>query len=594
GEINNYTWNYTWTVPEIHSDDVSVIVNAQGLGHKAWDIVDIEIDSKAPEIVNNTPEEGETITTDSYIEVKFDEPVNIEDLENNFTLYQGDNEIPGSVNGIDGMRTMRFLPDESFTRQLSYNYQLKGGVRDLSDPGNILNADMTVEFTTVEGPPEVTVEGPEMDVEYRIGNTTYINWTVGDGDLAQNPIDISYSLDGGESWITIKNNTSNSGSYLWKIPKKAMVNYPVDNVKVNVSCTNQDGFTGYGYSVPFTIFENRLPEVEIFRPYEGMQVVRGQKYTISWEAKDELELPRRPIVISLSTDGGASWKVIAQNVRNEGSYSWTVEGKTGNATLNVTCIDSNQDPGWAHSPVFKILRENPLNLSLNPDNESFYSRDFVNLTWDAPPLIEGEQRAVINFTGDGENWRIMEEITDDRNYSVIRLPFETSSDCKFKLTIYDSDGVLYKIDSKEFEVFPKIVDHDISYLGDYFMILIEFDGYVSLGRMERALTIYKDGEPMDISRDNIYQKTSSTLIYLSPRLPEGKYRVEFNSSDIGNRDFEDKTVFTFEEEGTEGKIVTYWPMLFLIPLALIMFYLYRGKGEKSTRKISSDMVEIER
>ncbi len=595
GEINNYTWNYTWTVPDINSDDVSIIVNAQGLGHKAWNIVGIEVDSKAPEIVNNTPKQGETITTDSYLEVEFDEPVDIEDFENNFTLYQGDTPIPGSVTGIDGMRTIRFTADEPMRRQLSYNYRLMGGIRDLSDPGNILNVDLNIEFTTVEGPLDVTVEGPEINEEYRIGNTTYINWTVGEGNIAEDPIDISYSLDGGESWITIKNDTANTGSYLWTIPKNAMVDYPVSNVKVNVSCTNKDGFTGYGYSVPFTIFENRLPKVEVLRPYEGMQVVRGQTYTISWEADDEVPLPQRPIVISISTDGGASWKVIDQNVRNEGSYLWKVDAKPGNATINVTCIDSNQHQGWGHSEVFKVLRENPLNLSLNPDNESFYSRDSINLTWDSPPLIEGEQRILINFTGDdGESWSTLEEINEDRNYSVIRLPFETSSDCKFKLTIYDSEDVLYKIDSKKFSVFPEIVEHEVVYLGEYFMISIEFDGWVSQNRMERSLTIYKDGEPMEISRDNMYQKTTRSLIYLSPRLPEGKYRVEFNSTGVAEREFEDVTVFTFEEEGTESKIVTYWPMLFLIPLALIMFYLYRGKGEKSTRKINSNMVEIER
>lgn len=594
GEMANYTWNHSWRVPDIDSDDVSLIITAEGLGHRAWNVESFKIDSKPPSIVSYYPEKGNETTTTSYLEIEFDESVRTEDVENNFTLYDGNTVVSGSMSAKDGKKTMRFTPDEELTRQVSYTYELKGGVRDISDPGNKLEAELSVNFTTVEGPPEVTVTGLSSDTEYRVGNTTHINWTVGDGHLENEPIDISYSLNGGTNWTYIVEDIENNGSYLWEIPKKPAVEYPVSNVIVNVSCTNKDGFTGSGHSVTFTIFENKLPDVEVLRPYEGMQVVKGQDYIIKWEAKDEMDLPSRPIVISISTDGGVSWKVITQQESNDGAYRWKVKEEPGDAIINVTCIDSNQESDWNHSQNFTILEENPLNLSMDPDNESYYTRQTINLTWDSPPLIEGEQHAMINFTGDGENWRTLAELDEDQNYSNIRFPFETSSECKLKLTIYDSEGVLYKIDSKEFEVFPKIVGHEISYLGDYFMIQIEFEGYVSRGRMERALTIYKDGEPMDISLENTYQKTSNTLIYISPTLPKGEYRVEFNSSGISNREFEDRTVFTFEEEGTESKIVTYWPMLFLIPLALIMFYLYRGKGEKSTRKMSSDMVEIER
>jgi len=81
----------------------------------------------------------------------------------------------------------------------------------------------TVTSPTDTVPPSVKVISPNGGETWNVGETRTITWTASD-NVGVNKVDISYSTDGGKSWITIATNLPNTGSYQWKIPSTPSTN----------------------------------------------------------------------------------------------------------------------------------------------------------------------------------------------------------------------------------------------------------------------------------------------------------------------------------------------------------------------------------
>lgn len=585
GELTNYSTNYTWTVPEIDSDEVYVIIRAEVGGHRRWEMVSIEIDSTVPEFLSSSPSDGGLLLSDSSIEMTFSSEIDLDDFRNNFTLYGPSSIVDGTVFGrtVNDNFTVEFDPVEKLEPSTEYYFELSGSVNDTSYPGNSLEIDLKVNFTVKRGPPQVEV-WTSVEDDIRIGNTTEIGWTVDQNELINEPIDISYTVDDGNTWINIASGLENTESYVWEVPKEPVVDYPVSSVIVNVSCENEYGFIGYGYSRSFTIYENLEPVVEIERPYEGLVLVEGQETEILWNATDDVPLPDDPITISISTDGGNSWRVISYDVKNDGVYHWTIDTSAENAVINVSCTDSDGSTTWAHSAGFTILEENPLELSLDPDKKTYHTREQINIEWVSPPMVDDYQHMRVSFSDDGESWNLMTKVEPGENTASIRFPFAMSSQCRMMLEVVDDTGTIYSVTSEEFEVFPEIQDVTLSELGDSTMIHISFGSYVSRGLIESCLYLYKDGEKIEVSRNEIFAMSGSDIVFIKDGLAEGEYTIELNSSS-SNVEFDERIIYQFEiGEREERGYVTYWPTLLLIPLIAFLLYTYKIKLNSSTSK----------
>jgi hypothetical protein len=81
----------------------------------------------------------------------------------------------------------------------------------------------TVTSPTDTVPPSVKVISPNGGETWNVGETRTITWTASD-NVGVNKVDISYSTDGGKSWIIIATNLPNTGSYQWKIPSTPSTN----------------------------------------------------------------------------------------------------------------------------------------------------------------------------------------------------------------------------------------------------------------------------------------------------------------------------------------------------------------------------------
>ena len=92
-----------------------------------------------------------------------------------------------------------------------------------------------VTFTTA-APVSITVTSPNGGENWQVGSSHYITWS-----SSGNPgsyVKIDYSTNGGLSWSTITNSTSNDGSYNWTVP-----NAPTASAKVRVTSTSNIFYT---------------------------------------------------------------------------------------------------------------------------------------------------------------------------------------------------------------------------------------------------------------------------------------------------------------------------------------------------------------
>ncbi len=593
-QLTGDTTNYTWIPPFINSRNVWLIIKAERAELRSFDLITMTVDSSPPVLKDYFPGQGDTIPSTAGIELLFDQEVKVDDISANFTFYHGPFVVEGSFQAkmIGANYSVSFHPVVRLVPGTDYRWTLEGGVRDVSYPGNVLILDHDIEFRVEEGPPEITVISPVKDTVARVGELLEIRWVTEEAVLDDNPVNISYSANGGLTWINIVRGIPDTGIYEWSVQKAPLLTYPIMNAMIMVSCRSISGYEDHAYSNTFKIYENFPPEVTVIRPYTGSYLVKNHNYNILWTAEDDEPLPNRPITISVTWDDGETWKVIAQSIRNTGSYNWYVEGiPAGTTIINVSCTDSQGAMSWAHSPAFTVLAQNPLSLKVSPGNHSFNSRDRVNISWEVPAWVPGTQKFRLLYSADGVNWVNYRELDPKANFTIVHVPYEISSDFRFRLEMYDWEEILFYADSREFEVFPEILGVDVEYVDDFTFVTIRFNGYVSLWHMQHAFTLYRNGVKVEVTRNDIYSSHSSIIVFIGHDLEPGVYSVELNSEGVENRDFttRDLTSFTIPY----GSRREYWIMLLLIPLAVVLLYMYRGKG-KEAKKVPGTNVRIHR
>ncbi len=139
-------------------------------------------------------------------------------------------------------------------------------------------------------------------------------------------VDISYSINGGNTWQTIANSVVDSGKYNWSIP-----NITSNNCLLRVlKSSNQ--VIGDTSDAAFSILPP--PSLVLLSPNGGESFFENQNINITWDttAIDS------SININFSVNGGSSWTSITTNVANTGSYNWTIptNSVTTQAKLQIT------------------------------------------------------------------------------------------------------------------------------------------------------------------------------------------------------------------------------------------------------------------
>jgi len=352
---------------------------------------------------------------------------------------------------------------------------------------------------------------PNGGEEWEKGYPHTISWeSVG---AAANDIVLKYSVDGGAVWKLIDSGQPADGSYPWSVPDDVSA-----TVKIKVySVSDEAGF----YDISdnnFTIETN--PKLIITSPNGGQSWYVGNVYNIAWDRVGRLY---DIVDLYYSTDGGASWKVIASGQDNSGIYSWTVPDAVG-AQVKVRVVESGVPV--ARDTTVKAEDTSDADLSIiepsitvtSPDGaEVWVYGDTRNITWTTTGTISNN--LLLEYSADGENWiEISSGQANDGIYSWV-IPDDPSATVKVRITDSDrpqasdaSDGYFNLLSRPRITV-SQPNGGELLTIGDSYSIKWNIDGQITSHYVK--IEYSKDNFTGDLHTISSYAPNSGQFNWLS-------------------------------------------------------------------------------
>ncbi|MFC1495973.1 S8 family serine peptidase [Candidatus Margulisiibacteriota bacterium] len=191
---------------------------------------------------------------------------------------------------------------------------------------------------------------------YRNGNSI-ISYSASGGTvgLAANPISLYYSVDDGANYSSIAASQSNTGSYTWTVPDLAE-----NSCKIKITAVDLVGTLATAESGSISVLsDSTSPTTSITSTLGGKVFFKGSTAAISYSASDsEAGLATAPITLYYSTDNGVTYTLIASDLSNSGSYSWTVpEVNSSKCKIKLCAEDLAGNISEAESEAFSITSQ---------------------------------------------------------------------------------------------------------------------------------------------------------------------------------------------------------------------------------------------
>jgi len=350
-----------WSVPTINSTNVLIRVMAtDNAGNTANDTSDatFTVDSDDPTVESVSPNSSTPTETQSG-----------EDVTVSWNTTDATAGVANVTVSIQNASTTIANTTET-TANGSTNLTVPAGTADGNYSVGVEPVDQVGNNRSVESPdavvvdgtsPAVTVDAPNGGETFRGGETTTIEWNASSGDYTIDSIDIEYSTDGGSTWSNVTIDTADDGSYTWTVP-----NNDTSNAEVRIIATDSEGNTGTDTSDDTFDIDSTPPSVTVDEP-NGRETFRtGETAIIEWTATDTVT-GVDSVDIAYSTDDGASWKSIATDLPNSGSYDWTVPAADSTDVLvRVTATDGvSNSRNDASDSTFTVIRTGIRSLSVS-------------------------------------------------------------------------------------------------------------------------------------------------------------------------------------------------------------------------------------
>jgi hypothetical protein len=303
--------------------------------------------------------------------------------------------------------------------------------------GNTSQSVSTSPFIVDSTSPQITVNSFNNSEKFPGGGTVFINWSATDLHFANNPINLSYSADGGSTWLTIANAVPNNGQYLWQLPI-----LDSSQVVVKVAATDQAGNLNSSNSGIFTI-DSTSPTLSLLSLNGGQLIAGGSAQKILWNSSDA-NFSVNPIKIEYTSDNGATWAPINTSVDNSGSYLWQVPLiDSTKVKLKITSSDI-----VGHSTVvisansFEIDSTAPI-LTLNSFNGGDYVKatTIQNINWvSSDKNLTATPITIDLSTDDGATWTNLAQGVSNSGVFNWTVPNLNTATAKIRITSVDLVG----------------------------------------------------------------------------------------------------------------------------------------------------------
>jgi len=299
--------SHPWTIPDQPSDSCRIRISEASDGAPAdtsREVFRIEIE---PSITLAFPVGGEVFYIDTVYTIRWSTVGKVVNVKIEYSMNNGTTwSLITSQTEDDGQydwKVPSIAPGTCILR-----------VSDASDgaPNDVSN------HFYLEYAPSVTVTYPNGGEIFYIG-MVYKLWWSNKGSVGD--IKIDYTTDNGTTWKVVVSRINNTGTYNWKIPDDQSV-----HCRIRVSDASNDAIV----DISDALFSIAPPYIRVSAPNGGEVWYTGYKHTINWKGEGFLG----NVNIEYSTDNGSSWKSIAGNTGNVGTYAWTVPNEPS-ATCRV-------------------------------------------------------------------------------------------------------------------------------------------------------------------------------------------------------------------------------------------------------------------
>ncbi|PIQ07684.1 MAG: hypothetical protein COW71_15770 [Ignavibacteriales bacterium CG18_big_fil_WC_8_21_14_2_50_31_20] len=245
-------------------------------------------------------------------------------------------------------------------------------------------------FTSL--PQEINITAPNGGETWASGTSQIISWNSKDVSLVK----IEYTIDNGVNWSTIVESTQSDGFYSWEqIPAIAAT-----NCRVRISDAS-DGSPSDMSSELFSISPE--PNINLISPNGGETLQSGSSINITWNSTNVAK-----IRIDYTINGGAEWKLIANNVESSGSYTWENIPDVNSNQVKIKISDANDGiPSDISESNLSISNQIVQSLEIvSPNGGEFWEANTAkNISWNSSAVT---QVKIEYSSNNGLTWALVE------------------------------------------------------------------------------------------------------------------------------------------------------------------------------------------
>lgn len=275
-------------------------------------------------------------------------------------------------------------------------------VEDYLNGCKLDNSDAT--FTIAPATPVLT--SPNGGNNWQLGCNYSITWNA--ATLYANAR-LEYSVDNGTTWVTIVNNTSNSGSYAWTVPATLA---PSTQCLIRISNVGNLALNDVS-NAPFNI----LVPLTVTSFNTGGTAVGCGTATITWT--------KSPCIgnwyLFYSENNGANYSMIGSitdNGSTNQSYTWSVPNGINTTTAKIKVTNVNNSAISDESDGnFTIIPSNDITITSPNGGETLQALTTHTITWTNLPTSSGQYTVqyytgtfwstiASNITGNSYNWNV--------------------------------------------------------------------------------------------------------------------------------------------------------------------------------------------
>ncbi len=238
------------------------------------------------------------------------------------------------------------------------------------DLSNYNSSNATIKAFYSLGSSALSLTAPTAASSWSLGSSQTISWTKS-GSMNEYVKLRLYNSTGTTVMAVIADNVANSGTYTWTIPAGLAVGNYLVRVKTVDNLVYDDS--------PVFAITQAGPTITVTAPATGTTWNKGATRTIGWTKSGTMNAYVK--LRLYNSAGTAVAAVIADNVANSGTYSWTVPAglAVGNYLVRVKTVDNQV---YDDSTVFTIAEAGPTIEVTAPTAVSSWKKGSVQtITW---------------------------------------------------------------------------------------------------------------------------------------------------------------------------------------------------------------------